>query len=95
MVSFIPNPFLQQELEHDPEVQHNIKEVAEAVADYARSIVPVDTGELHDSIEVVEVEGGWAVQVGTDHWLFIEFGTSEIAAEPFMRPSIEATGLHR
>lgn len=92
---FIPNPMLQTELEHDPEVKANMKQVAEAAADWARSVVPVETGELRDSIAVVETEGGWQVQVGSDHWLFVEFGTSSMAAEPFMRPAIEAVGLHR
>lgn len=63
-------------------------EMAEIVAEFARQYVPVDTGELQDSIEAVQDGMGAHVEAGTDHALPIEFGTSRMAAQPFMRPAV-------
>lgn len=55
----------------------------------ARSLVPVDTGELMGSLRVQYL--GWnvgRVWCGTDHWSFNEYGTSKMDAQPFMRPAI-------
>lgn len=56
------------------------------IADDARRLVPKDTMELHDSIEVVHIEGSLegSVVVGTDHWAPTEYGS-----EPHI---IEASG---
>lgn len=59
--------------------------VAEQVADLARAMVPVETGELRDSIVVTD-EG---VTAGTDHAVYVEFGTYKMPAEPFMRPAAD------
>ena len=50
------------------------------VRDTAKSYVPVDTGELQDSIEAQEpvLDGATAsaaVTAGTDHAFFVEYGT--------------------
>jgi HK97 gp10 family phage protein len=58
--------------------------VSEDVAATAKSMVPVDTGETYDSIQVTPegvVAGGAA--------LYLEFGTYKMAAEPFMRPAAD------
>lgn len=63
----------------------------------AQRLVPVDTGELRDGIHVVEGahEDGGGV-VGTygvtdvEHALPVEFGTERAAAQPYLRPSIDA-----
>jgi HK97 gp10 family phage protein len=61
----------------------------EIIADEARRLVPVDTGELQDSIEVI-VEGNTVSLVaGTDHALPVEFGTIKMAAQPYMRPALD------
>jgi HK97 gp10 family phage protein len=62
-----------------------VRAVAEDVATFARQMVPVDTGELRDSIEVT----GEGVVAGTDHAVYVEFGTFKMTAEPFLRPAAD------
>ena len=74
---------------------------AEVIADEARRLVPVDTGELRDSIAVdvptAKRQRGETVRAlvgflnptsGRAH--LTEFGTSKLAARPFMRPAMDA-----
>jgi len=51
--------------------------VLEDVAEDMRRIVPKDTEELHDSIEVEHEPGelSGTVNVGTDHWAPTEYGS--------------------
>lgn len=62
---------------------------------------PVDTGELKASIESVAAQRGKSatssIQVADSakggikyYAVFIEYGTSKMAAKPFMRPAFEA-----
>ena len=57
---------------------------------YAKGKVPVDTGNLKNSISVGAVDENraelWAT---TDYAAYVEFGTRRMAARPFMRPSVE------
>lgn len=55
------------------------------IAADARSTAPVDTGEMVSTIRVAE--GERRVYVGSDHWHFVEYGTSRMSAQPFMRPA--------
>lgn len=61
--------------------------VGRAVADAARARVEVLTGETRESItsdsEKVEAAGAS---------VYLEFGTSKMAAEPFMRPAADEVG---
>lgn len=66
-------------------------EMAEIIAERARDLVPVDTGELQDTIQAVQDGRSSQVQAGTSHALPIEFGTSKMAAQPYMRPAYEET----
>lgn len=62
----------------------------EAMADTARRLVPVDTGELKESIEFhMTGETTGELTAGTDHAMFPEFGTVDQAAQPYMRPAVE------
>ena len=58
---------------------------AQAIAADARARAPVATGFLRDSIEVTE-EG---VEVMADYGLFVEYGTSDTVAQPFIRPAAD------
>lgn len=50
--------------------------LANAIADDARRTVPIDTRELHDSIEVMPIAfDEVAIVVGTDHWAPTEYGS--------------------
>lgn len=58
------------------EVDAGLRKKAQEIADYWRSVSPVDTGEYAASVKVQKVRRGKAV-VGSKHWRahFIEFGT--------------------
>ena len=67
------------------------KSLASQVASQARVNVPVRTGALRDTIkpsEPIKVTDGVSVDVGTygsRYGLFVEAGTKNMAAQPFMR----------
>lgn len=57
---------------------------------YAKAKVPVDTGNLKNSIKVGQVDENHAELWATaDYAAYVEFGTRRMAARPFMRPSVE------
>lgn len=66
-----------------------------AIAQRARALVPVATGELRRSIESSHVTNSLNGRVGTNtraafYWRFVEFGTVTQSARPFFRPAAEA-----
>jgi HK97 gp10 family phage protein len=73
-------------------VTKSIGEAAEAIRDEARRNVPVDTGRLRDNI-VAKVDEKQA-KVGvfdrdSYYAMFVEFGTSDQQAQPFLGPAAE------
>ena len=80
---------LDKELSNPEEV---IEYALQVGKEEAQMLVPVDTGELSDSIDykVEKMEG--ELFAGTDHAEFIEYGTSRMAAQPFMRPAATRMG---
>lgn len=92
---------LQNALKNAPEVarSHASSAVAAstfAVAQRARSLVPVDTGTLRNAIESNKpnVKGlvgrvGLNASAARGYWFFVEFGTRYMAARPFFRPAAE------
>lgn len=61
---------------------------AEAVSQSAKSMCPVDTGALRDSISV-SAEGNRAeISANTDYAAYVEFGTSKMAPQPYLVPSL-------
>lgn len=82
-----------------PEAARNIRRQAEEatlqaaqdVAVIARQRAPVKTGNLRDSITVYRNTQGNA-EVGTDveYAKAVEYGTSRQAAQPYLRPAMEA-----
>jgi len=59
--------------------------LAEDVRDLAQSFAPVDTGRLQGSINA---EGG-TVATDVEYAAFVEYGTSDTPAQPFMRPAAD------
>jgi HK97 gp10 family phage protein len=97
--NFIPNPVFVEEVRKGPILQAHLEELAQRGADIARRLVPYDPEEpgehIRDTIDVEDAPNdGKRVVAGTDHWQFVEFGTSRQAAEPFLRPIIDELGLH-
>jgi HK97 gp10 family phage protein len=73
-------------------MQAPAEEIAQPVADRFRQLVPVNTGEYRNSIEVVAEGGGRATIVArAPHAPFVEYGTSDTAAQPALRPAIDTT----
>ena len=58
-----------------------------AIVDTAQDIVAFDSGELHDSIGLIERSGGVDVVATAGHAGFIEFGTVHMPPQPFLRPA--------
>lgn len=68
-----------------------VADETEEVAQDMRDSVPVDTGELQDSIQA-ESEGlsGKAAATASHAWA-VEGGTSKMPARPFAQPAAEAS----
>jgi HK97 gp10 family phage protein len=69
------------------------RERATRIVERAKALAPVLTGELRESIKIQGegIDKGMPyIAVGStdDHALFVEYGTSHSAAEPFLRPAI-------
>lgn len=64
-----------------------IRRVASEVLADARRFVPVDTGELRDSLDMEVI--GTSARVGTnnDYAVYVEKGTSKMKAQPYLRPA--------
>lgn len=81
-------------------VLDSLEDVADAIVTMAKSLAPVDTGTLRDSIrwEVTEIDGKAGIVIVADpiqdrapdgYAVFIEFGTSINPPQPFLTPAIE------
>ena len=63
---------------------------ARIVETHAKLVAPVDTGFLRNSIQVDEVTPNEAIIAPhTDYAEHLEFGTSRMAARPYMRPALD------
>lgn len=63
------------------------------IRDSAKTIVPVDTGELRDSIQILKIgDKKWSIVATADHALPVELGTVNTPAQPYMQP---AAAMHR
>jgi HK97 gp10 family phage protein len=70
--------------------QDGLEAGARIVETYAKLLVPVDTGTLKGSIMVDEVTPVQAVIAPhTDYAEYVEFGTSRMEAQPYMRPALD------
>lgn len=47
------------------------------------------TGELQESIGYVVVGDGLQLTASAEHGAYLEFGTSKLAARPFLRPTMQ------
>lgn len=62
---------------------------AVAIEERAKELAAVDTGEMRDSIHIEkgDTAGEYQVVASALHSVFVEFGTSKMAAQPFMIPA--------
>jgi len=79
------------------EIEDIIKKAAEKIRDEAKERAPKLTGQLSDSIEVKTLEikkdkikiGIGPVGDAVFYWFFVEYGTSKMAAQPYLRPAYD------
>lgn len=69
-------------IELDIRSQDDLVSLVEDIADDARRGCPIDTLELHNSIDTAYTPGVGYVKVGTDHWAPVEYG----AVDHIIRP---------
>ncbi|MHB1001279.1 MAG: HK97-gp10 family putative phage morphogenesis protein [Armatimonadota bacterium] len=69
-------------------LDERMDEVAQAIADEAKSLAPVRTGALRDSIEWIKIGDERFVGAGVPYAMQVEYGTSRSQAQPFLRPAI-------
>lgn len=57
----------------------------------AKTVVPVDTGNLKNSIQTEAGDSDLTKYVGphTDYAVYVEYGTYKTRAQPYMRPAAE------
>ena len=77
-----------------PALDRRVAEICEGAAfaceGLAKAFAPIDTGFLRSSIQASpESRHSWVVGVGADYGIHQEFGTSNMAAHPFMTPAAE------
>ena len=74
-------------------IDRGAKAYADAVADLAQQLAPVDTGALRESIHVEagDQAGAYRVVAGVPYAVHVEFGTHKAAAQPFLTPAVQHT----
>lgn len=81
-----------------PEIRGTARRLAEVVVAkaaldieaQAKARAPVRTGFLRSSIAASGAGLEWQVSVGAAYAVFVEFGTSRMAARPYLVPAVEA-----
>lgn len=73
----------------EPEGQAFLMDMAKAIYERANQLVPVRTGFLKSTINVLVEEGNISVMAWAFYAGFVEFGTSRMAPRPFMRPAVQ------
>jgi len=58
------------------------------ITTHAKRIVPVDSGDLRDSIHPEVSDEGMFVVADEEYAAHVELGTSKMAAQPFLRPAL-------
>lgn len=93
---FIPNPGFEKLLLRSREVREVVGVLAEDVAESYRGDVPVDSGDLQESIfsDVAVTEDGVRGRVGAKapHAGLVEFGTFEHPPDGSLRRAVDKLG---
>jgi|SRR5699024_334616 len=77
--------------EKPKEIKKEVAKTSESISNQAKSLAPVDTGNLKNSINVSYLNNGLTGHIGTNvHYApHVEFGTVYMGAQPFLFPSHE------
>lgn len=92
-ITYIPNLLIGEEWERAIETHVMINRLGDEVAEAARAICPVETGALRDSIAAHMGDSSTAeaeIMAEVPYAAFVEFGTSLMEAQPFLRPALDA-----
>jgi HK97 gp10 family phage protein len=79
--------------EMQPKASFIVKQYGFAITGEAAKNAPVDTGALRNSItseSMMTDDLTFTVQDGVNYGIFLELGTSRMAAQPFLLPAVEA-----
>ena len=69
-----------------------LKKITEECVDNAKTLCPVDTGKLRDSITILSESAEKCVYgSNVEYSLYVEIGTKNMAAQPYLRPSLDLT----
>jgi HK97 gp10 family phage protein len=67
-----------------------VQEIGAKVLEEAQRTVAVDTGDLRESGILNKIDDQTVdIYFGTDHAVFVEFGTYKMDAQPFLRPATD------
>lgn len=78
-----------------PKARAIVNKYGLVIAGEAAKLAPVDTAALRNSILSESTMTGdmtFTVQDGVEYGVFQEFGTSKMAAQPFITPAVELWG---
>lgn len=76
-----------------PMVAQMVAKAALDIEAHAKSMAPIDTGALANSIGAEQVgELSWVVRVGVHYGIYVEFGTFKMAAQPYLTPAFMLVG---
>ena len=99
-LNIVLNPNLERDLHKIPEVSTKVQAAAEAIAERARELAPVDTGRYRASIKVQKSNKSgsnlWRVFASDEKAFWVEFGVPSrgIAGQFVFRRAVESLGLH-
>lgn len=65
-----------------------LTQVGERTVKRAKELAAVDSGEMRDKINYEIDRGVLYIKADANHSGFVEYGTSKMAAQPFMTPAI-------
>jgi len=65
------------------------KGVRQEILPTMQALTPVDTGDLLHSEKVYREGDRVVLEADSDHAVYVEFGTVNMSAEPYMRPALD------
>lgn len=63
---------------------------ASDICSTAKSLCPVDTGTLKNSIGYTVQQNSAVISANTDYAVYVEFGTSKMSPQPYLVPALIA-----
>lgn len=69
-------------------LRNGLEDIGAAAEYYAKSIVPVDTGRLRDSIGYAVNDDTVTLYADTEYAIYVEYGTLTHRAQPYLYPSM-------